>query len=520
VNEWLGVNDIVVSTVVGLLGLLFGIIVSRWQGAARNKQLIDAHEAQLQATQQELAQMRQRAKAAQSAAAAAEDQQLQQERALTAKEEELRIAQEELRLAADAQAQLPLRIQELQEVGEALQKLQGQHHHLQAQVSDLESTLRAKENSLAQSVAEATSLQGRVAALQAEAASQLDALTTVQSAHNHEVALRQRITSEIAHLYQSLQNGMDPSAPKENGSVDSERKEPLPNENGTPPDSSSTSLIPPVEPTGEPDEVSRDTGTETPDIVAVKDNEQSANKIEQFLAERGITIKHLPAEAESDSVLNTLASYLGSNYESVKPLYQQIKRNMQLGDDFAISLKGEPPDVISRICQFGKKLHEMAFLEQYRYIRSPHYLLKAKTTRLSTAQNFFSGQWLERYIVQQVQAAINTIRSQTEKPVAFDYLANPKIVLANGQDGELDLIFQVNETIYWIESKSGDYQQHISKYSMIAKTLNLDVKHALMVLTDIPASRSNELTALFHMGVCSLGDFDKELMATLSEELL
>jgi hypothetical protein len=236
--------------------------------------------------------------------------------------------------------------------------------------------------------------------------------------------------------------------------------------------------------------------------------------------ERGITIKHIPAEAAFDPVLNSLAGYLGAHYETVKPLYQQIKRNMQQGDDFTLILKDEPSEVISRICQFANKLYDVAFLEQYRYLRSPHYLLKAKTTRLPTAQNFFSGQWLERYIVQQVQAAISTIRAQTDQPIDFGYIINPQILLPNGQDGELDLIFHVNGVIYWIETKSGDYQQHISKYSTLAKTLNLDPNHALMVLTDIPASRSAELTALFRMGVCSLSEFDQGLMATLQAELL
>jgi len=203
----------------------------------------------------------------------------------------------------------------------------------------------------------------------------------------------------------------------------------------------------------------------------------------------------------------------------VKPLYQQIKRNMQLGDDFTLNLKEESPKTISLICQFGKKLYDVAFLEQYRYFRSPQYLLRAKTTRLPTAQNFFSGQWLERFVMQEVQDVVTTLQAQTAQQIDFAYLANPRITLANEQEGELDFLFHVNGHIYWIETKSGDYQQHISKYAMIARTLELDEKHALMVLTDIPASRSAELTALFGMGVCALGEFKAHLFETVQQDL-
>ena len=118
-----------------------------------------------------------------------------------------------------------------------------------------------------------------------------------------------------------------------------------------------------------------------------------------------------------------------------------------------------------------------------------------------------------------MQDTVSGLQAQAEQPIDFGYVANPRITLANDQEGELDLLFHFNEQIYWIETKSGDYQQHISKYSMIARTLNLDEKHALMVLTDIPASRSAELTALFGMGVCALEEFQKSLLVTLKQDL-
>jgi hypothetical protein len=91
-------------------------------------------------------------------------------------------------------------------------------------------------------------------------------------------------------------------------------------------------------------------------------------------------------------------------------------------------------------------------------------------------------------------------------------LLNPQIVLPNGDDFELDLIFQVNDFFFWIEAKSGEYQQHISKYSKMSKILNLDFKHSIMVLPDISENQCDALTALFSMTVCPLSRLETVLV--------
>ncbi len=507
-SEWLGVNEVVVNIVVGFLCLLLGLGVSRWRSATRQKALVATHEAEVQAVQQALTELRQKEAAAQTTLHTAQQQLTQQAAQLVTQEERLTAAQEAISHARDAQAQLPIRTQELLAAQSAQQTLAEQCRQLQTDIDALQSAVNEKARTLEQAHQERNALHEQIAQLTADASSRRAALASVQAAHEQEVALRQRITAEIATLYQRLQNGT--LAHTTGGAQSGGASE------NQPAMAAVTVVTVPTPDQRAVIQIDGDEQGSKPTVVAV---EQQTSQIEQFLVERGITIKHIPAEAAFDPVLNSLASYLGTHYETVKPLYQQIKRNMQQGDDFTLMLKDEPSEVISRICQFGKKLYDVAFLEQYRYLRSPHCLLKAKTTRLPTAQNFFSGQWLERYIVQQVQAAVGTIRAQTDQSIDFNYITNPQILLPNGQDGELDLIFHVNDAIYWIETKSGDYQQHISKYSMLAKTLNLDANHALMVLTDIPTSRSAELTALFRMGVCSLSAFDNGLMATLQEEL-
>ncbi len=240
---------------------------------------------------------------------------------------------------------------------------------------------------------------------------------------------------------------------------------------------------------------------------------------QEYLNRRQIKVKTLPVEDESDRVLIPVAEFLGDRYTSLRTLLGKIKSNMQLGRSFTLNLKGEPQDLVSNVCQLCTKLHEIAFLEAYNYQKSPRYLLTAKPTTLPKAQNFFSGKWLEQYILLKVKALVARLPAVRGEAVAFDYLLNPQVILPNGSDFELDLIFQVNQHTLWIEAKSGDYQQHISKYSKVSRLMGLNYDHAIMVLTDLPRESCDSLSALFGMTVLSLEDLESHLMRTLQTDL-
>ena len=273
-------------------------------------------------------------------------------------------------------------------------------------------------------------------------------------------------------------------------------------------------------------ELSGDTQFEKPDASidseeTIESNELAVqkDKMEQFLESRNIKIKRVPPEDAADDVINSLAEFLGDHYDGLQSVYRMIRRNMQKGSFFTVSVKGEPQQTISDICLFCNRLHGIAFLEQYKYFKSPQFLIKAKATTLPKAQNFFSGLWLERYVMQKVKNAVNSISVDLQREIDFSYLINPQIILPNGDDFELDFLFNINETFYWIEAKTGDYQQHISKYSKMSKLLGLDYKHAIMVLPDIDKKRAEALTSLFSMMVYTLEQLEGELISTIREDL-
>ncbi|GIW23851.1 hypothetical protein [Meiothermus sp.] len=235
--------------------------------------------------------------------------------------------------------------------------------------------------------------------------------------------------------------------------------------------------------------------------------------LEPFLNSRGIRIKARAADDPADQVIDSLSLFLGEHYDALSGLLGKIKRAMQNGMPITESLKGRAQQDVSSTCQFCTRLHEVAFLEEYQYFRSPIYLIKAKTTTLPRAQRFFSGQWLERFVLQKVKAVYNQVAAEVTGELGFEYLINPQITLPNGDDFELDVLAAIGSNVYWIEAKSGDYQQHVAKYSKFARLLGLDFDHSLMVLTDAPDDRCSALSSLFSMTVCNLRIFEEKLLA-------
>ncbi len=262
-------------------------------------------------------------------------------------------------------------------------------------------------------------------------------------------------------------------------------------------------------------ESARMRGDEAVEAVGLDEGSHSAVLVE-YLRSRKISIKALPPEDPADKVIDSLSVFLGDHFDALKDLLAKIKRAMQRGERMTESLAGRSQADVSAACQFCNKLYKLAFLEEYQYLKSPDYLIRAKVTTLPKAQKFFGGQWLERFTIEKVRAVYDKTRSDQ---LSFEYLMNPQIVLPNNDDFEMDVLVALGQSIFWIEAKSGDYQQHVRKYSRFAGLLNLDADHSFMVLTDIPDSSCAELSSLFGMTVCNLQTFESQFAKVLRQDL-
>ena len=235
------------------------------------------------------------------------------------------------------------------------------------------------------------------------------------------------------------------------------------------------------------------------------------------LQEKNITVKTYVDSFQENTSLDNIAYFMGNRYKDIRKVYETIKRHLNKPNGFHLDLKNSTQSEISASCQLCTTLYDIAFLSEYKYDKSPRYFIHATPNKIPIAINFLTGHWLEVFIRKTIQDSLKSL------PVAIEYtyLINPQIILPNGNDFELDVVFLINGEIYWVEGKTGKYQHYINKYSHVANMLNLDKNHSFLVLTDvINPNTIYILSKTFDMTIIPVEEFEEEIKYVFHENLM
>lgn len=235
------------------------------------------------------------------------------------------------------------------------------------------------------------------------------------------------------------------------------------------------------------------------------------------LQEKNITVKTYVDSFQENTSLDNIAYFMGNRYKDIRKVYETIKRHLNKPNGFHLDLKNSTQSEISASCQLCTTLYDIAFLSEYKYDKSPRYFIHATPNKIPIAINFLTGHWLEVFIRKTIQDSLKSL------PVAIEYtyLINPQIILPNGNDFELDVVFLINGEIYWVEGKTGNYQHYINKYPHVANMLNLDKNHSFLVLTDvINPNTIYILSKTFDMTIIPVEEFEEEIKYVFHENLM
>lgn len=235
------------------------------------------------------------------------------------------------------------------------------------------------------------------------------------------------------------------------------------------------------------------------------------------LQEKNITVKTYVDSITENTSLDNVAYFMGNRYNDIRKVYETIKRHLNKPNGFHLDLKNATQSEISASCQLCTTLYDIAFLSEYKYDKSPRYFIHATPNKIPIAINFLTGHWLEIFIRKTIQDSLKSLPAAIE----YTYLINPQIILPNGNDFELDVVFLINGEIYWVEGKTGNYQHYINKYSYVANMLNLDKNHSFLVLTDvINPNTTYILSKTFDMIIIPVEEFKEEIKYVFHENLI
>lgn len=260
---------------------------------------------------------------------------------------------------------------------------------------------------------------------------------------------------------------------REVGEVQIELIRLLKSEEGTPtvPSSVASAVVSPVEELEELEEV---VGTLTPAMSCI-------NPVE-WLARRRVTVLRQSEPSALDEAFDKLAMFLGERFQNLRPFYEAIKRRVA-GRPYprALKLTNSPPRVISDICQFGSLLYEHGFLKSYSYNRTTRTLVFDPQDD-GRVTNFFTGDWLERYVLLTALERAGTLLPQGVEPVV---LKKAVLALPDKQETELDILLGLPDRVLWLECKTGeDWREHATKFGRIARCLSIPPSHAALVLIE------------------------------------
>lgn len=161
------------------------------------------------------------------------------------------------------------------------------------------------------------------------------------------------------------------------------------------------------------------------------------------LQEKNITVKTYVDSSHENTSLDNVAYFMGNRYNDIRKVYETIKRHLNKPNGFHLDLKNATQSEISASCQLCTTLYDIAFLSEYKYDKSPRYFIHATPNKIPIAINFLTGHWLEIFIRKTIQDSLKSLPAAIE----YTYLINPQIILPNGNDFELDVVFLINGEI-------------------------------------------------------------------------
>lgn len=221
-----------------------------------------------------------------------------------------------------------------------------------------------------------------------------------------------------------------------------------------------------------------------------------------WLADRGITLVQVRSVTPRDAVLDRVARSLGSQYQPLSDLLRALRWSVSSARPANLSLRDSPADTISAVTGACARLHELGLLGYYRYDRNGRTVAARPS---ETAGSFLTGEWLERWVAQRMQAAASAagVEPLVER--------NVERRLPDGGQTELDLLAAIGDQPLWVECRTGAYQDRLSRYAQLRRQLGLHPSRALIVLADVADDTAAELSVIHELRIASVSTLDREL---------
>lgn len=236
---------------------------------------------------------------------------------------------------------------------------------------------------------------------------------------------------------------------------------------------------------------------------------ENYDDIIQWFNDKQIQIEPNQAAMDISGFFDEIAVQMGDNYGLLGDICEKIKRSQTKWGQFTLSLTDRSQKDTQTIMRFLKDLYDNAFITRYNHDKTNKRVHISLQT-MPKIMNFFNGDWLEWYVLMKVATLL------VDKKVKFSCLRGFHIYFPNEDKHEVDLFFLIkNKTPLWIECKTGEFRQFISKYSTLRNRLKLKKTNSVLLVLGMPDEKVAGLSGTFDLTVVNEHNFLKHI-----EELL
>jgi hypothetical protein len=234
-----------------------------------------------------------------------------------------------------------------------------------------------------------------------------------------------------------------------------------------------------------------------------------------YLKTRKVVVYEGQDDLNRNEAFEHLARHLGTHFDLLAEFYEKVKRCVATGRGQRIDIDGYSQASRSAAVQFGTLLHRHGMLKDFYYHRSPKKQLRVIPTKDGEIGQFLTGGWLEIYVFAVLAKRLRA--SLTEDK--FQLLANVKGMLEDGREFEADLMAYVDGKFFWLECKTGNWQDYSARFRGLVKIFGVDrTSGGLLLIRPPDAATRARATDMLEMTLLSLADVDDYISVFLGEK--
>jgi phage FluMu protein Com len=197
---------------------------------------------------------------------------------------------------------------------------------------------------------------------------------------------------------------------------------------------------------------------------------------------------------DTTGFFDEVALDLGNQYDILQAVIDKIRRIQKKGyTNVKITLASKSQKEIQAITSFCQQLYEYSFVAKNFYNKQDRIIHLTLQTS-PTIVNFFNGEWMEWFVFMKL------LKYFQEKQLTISCVRSLIVKFQNEDSHELDVFFLIKNRIpLCIECKSGEFRQHIDKYSKMRKRLHLEKEQFFLCVVGLTEEQALGLTSMYDL---------------------